>query len=248
MLKLPYLQSLAAMFATCLALWVTAVLLLIAYLHLHACTSATCRERLKPQVERLLIESRWMEHHAKSPAEFSCRWGAEVAMLHKVHVSRPRRAIFWIGSFRRALDAEFASVLEKEIESWTFFDRASFSPARYEQLMLRFLHSNGWRLDYQDQEHFILIRDRKRAVVRLQWADRDIECLAVSEVAAAAERVGCTTACVITNGRFSGAAIAMAEEQNVLALHYSQLELLTARPATRIAVRRRNKEGLQLAA
>ncbi len=94
----------------------------------------------------------------------------------------------------------------------------------------------------------MLMRDRKRVVVRLQWTDRDIECLAVSEVAAAAECVGCTTACVITNGGFSGAAIAMAEEQNVLALHCSQLDLLSARPATSIAARRQHKESLRLAA
>jgi hypothetical protein len=103
-------------------------------------------------------------------------------------------------------------------------------------------------MDYQDQEHFILIRDRSRVVVRLQWTDRDLECLVVSEVAAAAERVGCSTACVITNGRFSGAAISMAEEQNVLALHCSQLDLLPARLATIVPMRGRQKESLRLAA
>lgn len=236
------------MFATCLTLGVTAVLLLIAYLHLHARISARCRERLRPQVERLLIECRWMERHAKCPGEFKSRWDAEVARLHNAHVSKPLRAIFWAGSFKRALSAEFASILEAELASWSFVDRASYSPGSYQRLMLRCLKADGWRLDYQDQEHFILIRDRRRAVVRLQWTDRDIECLAVSEVAAAAERVGCTTACVITNGRFSGAAISLAEEQNVLVLHCSQLDLLPARSATLAPMRGRQAEGLRLAA
>lgn len=236
------------MFATCLTLWVTAVLLLIAYLHLHARTSARCRERLRPHVERLLIECRWMERHAKSPGEFKNRWNVEVARLHNAHVSKPTRAIFWVGSFKRALSAEFASILEAELTSWNFVDRASYSPASYERLMLRCLKADGWRMDYQDQEHFILIRDRSRIVVRLQWTDRDLECLVVSEVAAAAERVGCSTACVITNGRFSGAAISMAEEQNVLALHCSQLDLLPARLATIVPMRGRQKESLRLAA
>lgn len=236
------------MFATCLTLWVTAVLLLIAHLHLHARMSAWCRERLKPHAERLLFESRWIERHARSPAEFRSRWGAEVTRLHKAHVSEPVRAVFWASSFRRAMYAEFAAILEQEIESWTSVDRVSVSPVSYERLMLHCLKSVGWRLDYQDQDQFILIRDRKRAVVRLHWADREIACLAISEVAAAAERVGCTTACVITNGRFSGAAIAMAEEQNVLALHCSQLDLLPVRPATIVPMRSQQKAGLRFVA
>ncbi|KAA0122668.1 hypothetical protein CIW48_16315 [Methylobacterium sp. P1-11] len=46
----------------------------------------------------------------------------------------------------------------------------------------------GWHLDCQDQEHFVLIRDRIRFVLCLYWTDQDLACLPVSDVAAAAER------------------------------------------------------------
>lgn len=236
------------MFATCLTLWVTAILLLIAYLHLHARASAVCRATLRLDAERLLIESRWRERHAKSRADFNLLQDAEVTRLHRAHVPRPVRAIFWIGSFRRALYAEFASILGKEIESWTFVDRVSDSPASFEALMLRCLKSLGWRLDYQEHEHFVLIRDRQRLVVRFAWAAHDLECLPVNEVASAAERSGCSAAYVITNGRFSGAALAMADERGVTALHCSQLDLLSARSAAVVPIRTRQRERLRLAA
>ena len=237
------------MFATCLTLWVTAALLLIAYLHLHARISAACRDRLRPDIERLLIECRWMERHAKSKAEFKTGWNAELLRLHQANLSRPARAIFWFGSFKRALHAEFASILNREIDSWTFVDRNSSSTESYEALMMRCLKSFGWRLDYQEDEHFVLFRDRKRIVLRFEWTARDIACLSVNEVAAAAERSGCSAAYVITNGRFSGAALAMAGEREVIALHCSQFDMLTARSADVAApLRPQRGERLRLAA
>lgn len=236
------------MFATCLTLGVAVASLLLAALHLHVRLSAQCRETLRPHAERLLIECRWMERHAKSTAEFRGRWNAEVSRLHGLQVSKPMRVLFRVGSFRQALYAEFTSILAKEVESWTFVDRASASSSSYERLMLRCLKSAGWRLDHQADEHHVLIRDRKRIVVRLLWADRDIECLAISEVAAAAERSGCSTACVITNGRFTGAANAMAAQRNVLLLHCSQLDLLPSLASTTPPVRVRQRERLPMAA
>ncbi|MCJ2115145.1 hypothetical protein MKK65_00775 [Methylobacterium sp. J-001] len=248
MANLPNLQSLAAMFATCLTLWVTAVLLLLAYLHLHARAATRCRDKLGPYAERLVIEKRWMERHAKSRAEFQARWDHEVRQLHKAHVSRPVRLIYRLNSFERTLNATFATILGDEVASWTFADRMSFSPASYEKLMLRCLRSIGWRLDYQDGEHFVLIRDRKRVIVHLVWADRDLECLPVGEVAAAASRIGCSAAYVITNGRLGGAASAMATEMNVVALHCSQLDLVAPRAAAFKVVRSTARERMRLAA
>ncbi|QGY04600.1 restriction endonuclease [Methylobacterium mesophilicum SR1.6/6] len=236
------------MFATCLGLWVTAALLLIAYLHLHARASARCRETLRRDAERLLIESRWRERHAKSRAEFEFLQDAELGRLHRAYVPGPVRAFFWIGSFRRALYAEFASILEREIESWTFVDRVSVSPESFEVLMLRCLKSLGWRLDYQEDDDFVLIRDRHRFVARFAWTTRELECLPVNAVASAAERSGCAAAYVITNGRFSGAALAMAHARGVTALHCSQLDQLLARPADAVPIRRRQREKLRLAA
>lgn len=236
------------MFATCLALGVTAPLLLLAYLHLHMRLAARCRARLKPHAERLLIENRWMEHHASSPAAFRSRWDAEVRRLHRAHLSKPMRAVLWEGSFRRALQSECAAILPKEIESWTFMDRASTSSDSYARLMLRGVSSAGWRLDHRDDEHVVLLRGRTRIVVRLLWTARDIECLAVSEAATAATRLGCPQACVITNGRFTGAAAAMARQQNVLLLHDSQLDQLPAQAARPVPVRAPRPDGLLLAA
>lgn len=236
------------MSATSLALWVTAILFLLAWLHLQARVVERCRRSIRPQIERLIIENRWMERHARDAAAFEALWNRELIRLHRAHLSRPLRTVVRIGSFRRLVRAEFASILPAEIASWTFVDRASSAQASYEALMLRCLKAAGWRLDYQDQEHFVLLRARTRVVVCLRWADRDIACLPISDVAAAAERAGSATACVMTNGRFSGAARALAEEQNVLALHCSQIELLLPRDKSTVTPRSVRGTGLRLAA
>lgn len=236
------------MFAMSLTLGVTAPLLVLAVLHLQVRLAGRCRERLKPQAERLLIESRWMERHAKSPAEFRSRWEAELAHLHRMQMPKAMRAVFRIGSFRQALHAECAAILTKEIESWTFADRASTSPESYERLMLRCLRTDGWRLDHHDGEHVVLIRERTRIVARLLWTARDIECLAISEAASAASRIGCPNVCVITNGRFTGAASAMARQQGVNLLHCSQLDRLPAPAATAVPVRTPRASDLRMAA
>jgi hypothetical protein len=236
------------MVATCTALWVTAALLLLAVLHVRDRIAMACRGSLRPHVERLLIEKRWMERHAKGPAEFALRWNAALAQLHRTHVSKPRRAIFRLGSFRQVLHAEFATILEREIASWTYIDWACASATGYERLMLRCLASIGWRLDYQEDEYFVLIRDRERVVLRFAWSADDVACLAINEAAAAAERSGCPAAYVITNGRFSGAARAMADARHVIALHCSQFDTLTAAPAAEMPLRPRRRTGLLLAA
>ena len=236
------------MFALCLSFGVTAPLLVLAVLHLQIRLAVRCRERLKPQAERLLIESRWMERHAKSPAEFRSRWDAELARLHNLQTSKAMRAIFWIGSFRQALHAECAAILTKEIESWTFVDRSSSSPESYERLMLRCLRTSGWRLNDRDGEHVVLTRERSSIVGRLLWTAHDIECLAISEAAAAASRIGCPNVCVITNGRFTGAAAAMARQLNVALLHCSQLDLLPALAAAPVSVRSSRTTDLRMVA
>jgi len=114
------------------------------------------------------------------------RWGMELRQRYKLSVSRPLRIIFRFSSFERALHAESQGIMDAEIVSWTFLDHASFSPASYAALTLRCLKAMGWRLDYQDREHFVLLHDRRRVVVRFEWTDRDLECLAVHEVATAA--------------------------------------------------------------
>ncbi|MCJ2123141.1 restriction endonuclease [Methylobacterium sp. J-077] len=138
--------------------------------------------------------------------------------------------------------------MDAEIVSWTFLDHASFSPASYAALTLRCLKAMGWRLDHQDREHFVLLHDRRRVVVRFEWTDRDLECLAVHEVATAAQHNSCQAACVITNGRFSGAASAMAAEFGVVALHCSQLDLLTPQRAPAPMIRPTSRSDLPLAA
>ncbi|MEE7494261.1 hypothetical protein [Methylobacterium oryzae] len=236
------------MFATSLALWVTAILIPIAWLHIQVRVTERCRRTVRPHIERLLIENRWLERHARGPAAFEILWDRELVRLRRAHLPRPLRAVVPIGGFRRLVRAEFASILPAELASWTFVDRISSSQASYEALMLRCLKAAGWRLDYQDQEHFVLLRARTRVVVCLHWTDRDIACLPISDVAATAERAGSSTACVMTNGRFSGAARAMAEEQNVLALHCSQIDLLLPRDRTMGTPRRVPGSGLRLAA
>ncbi len=236
------------MFATSLALWVIAILLLLSWLHLQERVTERCRRAIRPQIERLIIENRWMEHHARGAAAFEALWDRELVRLHRAHLSRPLRAVVRFCGFRRLVSAEFASILPAEVASWTFVDRVSASQAHYEALMLRCLKAAGWRLDYQDQDHFVLLRARTRVVVCLHWADRDVACLPISDVAAAAERAGSTTACVMTNGRFSGAARAMAEEQNVLALHCSQIDLLLPRDKSTVAPRTARGTGFKFAA
>ncbi|MEE7503042.1 restriction endonuclease [Methylobacterium mesophilicum] len=236
------------MFATSLALWVAAILFLLAWLHFQERATERCRRTIRPQVERLIIENRWMERHARNAAAFEALWDREVARMHRAHLARPLRALVGFRSFKRVVRAEFASILPAEIASWTFVDHAIASQPQYEALMLRCLKAAGWRLDYQDQEHFVLLRARTRVVVRLHWADRDVACLPISDVAAAAERAGSATACVMTNGRFSGAARALAEEQNVLALHCSQIDLLLPRDKAAVASRGARGHGLRLAA
>jgi len=92
------------------------------------------------------------------------------------------------------------------------------------------------------------MRDRIRFVLYLYGTDQDLACLPVSDVAAAAERAGSSTACVMTNGRFSGAARATAEEQNVPALHCSRIDRLSPQPKTIAAAHSDRRTGLPRAA
>ena len=95
--------------------------------------------------------------------------------------------------------------------------------------MLWRLKAAAWRLEYQHRNSFVLLRARTRVGVCLQSADRDVAYLPISGDAAAAERAGSAEACVMTTGRFSVAARALAEEQTVLALHCLQMDLLPPR-------------------
>ena len=114
--------------------------------------------------------------------------------------------------------------------------------------MLRRLKAAAWRVESQHQNSFVLLRARTRVGVCLQWADRHVAYLPISGDAAAAERAGSAEACVMTTGRFSIAARALAEEQNVLALHCSQMDLLPPRDRSMVVPRSVRGNGLRCAA
>lgn len=114
--------------------------------------------------------------------------------------------------------------------------------------MLRRLKAAAWGVEYQDQKSFVLLRARTRVGVCLQSADRDVAYLPISGDAAAAERAGSAEACVMTTGRFSVAARALAEEQTVLALHCLQMDLLPPRDRSMVVPRSVRGNGLRCAA
>ncbi|GAN48792.1 hypothetical protein ACXR8U_00075 [Methylobacterium radiotolerans] len=114
--------------------------------------------------------------------------------------------------------------------------------------MLRRLKAAAWGVEYQDQKSFVLLRARTRVGVCLQSADRDVAYLPISGDAAAAARAGSAEACVMANGRFSVAARALAEEQTVLALHCSQMDLLPPRDRSMVVPRSVRGSGHQCAA
>lgn len=210
--------------------WVTAAALPIAYLHLHLRASAAFRQRLRPHAERLIIEKRWTERHATRPAEFQKRWNAELQRLYKASVSAPRRLVFKLRHFERALNAEFACILTQEIASWTYVDRKACSSTDFEHLTLHRLEMLGWSLHCRIGGLFILSRGSERVTVAAVWAPCVNACLAVHDVAAAA-RAGNLSACVITNGRLDGPAYAMARELGVTVLHCSQIDQIEPQAA-----------------
>jgi len=67
-------RSPAVVFATSVALWVTAILLLLAWPHLRVRVRERCRRTTRTQIERLLVENRWMERLARDAAAFEALW------------------------------------------------------------------------------------------------------------------------------------------------------------------------------
>jgi hypothetical protein len=204
-----------------------AALMLVA--HRRNRLTARCRRILRPHAERYVIEKRWLERWSRSPGEFETQWRHRLRRHYRSHVPWRDRALVTPGDFERALNAEFAGLLNREIDSWTFIDRASDSPAAFARLVARSLEQLGWtvRLPAEDRRqgaHLILEDGRNRVAARLHHAATEIECRAVQEVVAAARRDACNLACIVTNGRIGGAVQTLAAAFEVRLLHCSQLD------------------------
>ncbi|MGY2048944.1 restriction endonuclease [Methylobacterium sp. JK268] len=205
-----------------------------------------CRLQLRPHAESYVIEKRWLERWSRSGHDFETRWRGWLAQAYARHVRPAHRPLITRAGFERALNAEFAGLLNREIASWTFIDALSDTPALYERLVGACLDRQGWRatpLPFEDRQgaDMVLTDGHNRVAVLLHYAGDEAACRLVQEVRSAARRETCNVACIISNGRINGAARALAERLDVLLLHCSQLDQLAeaARPAAAPAPRLR---------
>jgi hypothetical protein len=215
---------------------ISAALMLVA--HRRNRLTARCRDVLRSHAERYVIEKRWLEHWSRSPEEFETRWRQQLREHYRTHVPGRDRILVTPGDFERALNAEFAGLLNREIESWTFLDRASVSSAAFSRLVARCLTHLDWTVlpqgtDRREGAHLILENGRNRVAAHLHHAATEVECRSVQEVVAAARREACNVACIVTNGRIGGAVRTLAAAFDVRLLHCSQLDQLGADPAVK---------------
>lgn len=202
---------------------------LIALMRIKLYIIAECRLRLRLDAERIVIEKRWLERHARSRKDYERAWGAELRTLWQAHLPPLVRKLVRLRDFAWALDAELATLTNPEIASWTFIDRASHSRERFERLVARSLEQHGWQvavLQGADRVDLQLIATRGRARVGIycHHGAQPAECLAVHDAAIGRTRQRCEAVCVVTNGRFTRPVVVFAQEQDVALLHCSQLD------------------------